>query len=303
MRNIVTISIISVFLLLLCWNVFLPFYHEPYTTPLPPPDESRCFSPKCHSILKENGNNRLILMIHGFPACPYVFSYFADYFSSIGYDVYVPLLPGFGTNPKDLEKTSFNQWYGYIRQYYLDLRKKYPKVIIMGHSMGGAMALKLAEEFQNTEEQPDALVTISAIVWYPKTPLLAARTLAAIKPSYFTYTEVQQDREDGQNEWTGYEGLFARASLSLLANLPSIRKAISAITIPFFAVQDKGDKTVPFKNLEIIQDKEASFHFQSLAMDMGPYKHTRHNLPMYHSIQKGLATTISSFLFSCDACH
>ena len=70
-------------------------------------------------------------MIHGFPACPYVFSYFADYFSSIGYDVYVPLLPGFGTNPKDLEKTSFNQWYGYIRQYYLDLRKKYPKVIIM----------------------------------------------------------------------------------------------------------------------------------------------------------------------------
>lgn len=75
-------------------------------------------------------------MIHGFPSCPYLYTYFADYFPNEGYDVYVPLLPGFGTDPKDLENTCFNQWYEYVRRYYLELRPKYDRIILMGHSMG-----------------------------------------------------------------------------------------------------------------------------------------------------------------------
>lgn len=296
MKRIV-LSIILLFLVLLvCWNLFLPGYREPYTSVLAAPDESRCFSPKCRSIIKTGGNDKAILMIHGFPSTPYLYTFFADHFFQEGYDVYAPLLPGFGTDPKDLERTSFSQWYGYIRSYYLKLRKQYGTVIIMGHSMGGALAIKLAEEFQETDQRPDALVSISAVVSYRKLSRLFVRTLAAIKPSYGTFTQSHQDRDDGQEEWTGYGGIFPRAGLSLIANLPQIRKGIPSLTIPFYAVQDKGDKTVPFSSLKTIEKLQQSERFQVWEMDMGKRSHTRHNLPMYRSVQKELASSISLFL-------
>lgn len=301
-KHKVLLITLLLFVLLVIWNVFLPFYKQPYTELPPPPDETRCFSPKCHSIIKNNGNRQAILMIHGFPSCPYLYTYFADYFPNEGYDVYVPLLPGFGTDPKDLENTCFNQWYEYVRRYYLELRPKYDRIILMGHSMGGAIALKLAEEFQDSANRPDALVTISAIVDYRNFSRLFVRTLAVIKPSYWAGTQNHQDKTDGQEEWTGYSGIFPRAGLSLIAALPAIKREIPTIKIPFYAVQDKGDKTVSFSNLKTIEKLQRSDRFRAVELDMGKRDHTRHNLPMYRSVQKELASSISLFLSGDNAC-
>jgi|GEM_PF-249275 carboxylesterase len=295
------IAVILSIVLFLWWGNDLPFYHEETQTNLPAPDETACFSPKCRSIIKKNGNDRAILMIHGFPGTPQIWSYFAEYFSSKGYDVYCPLLPGFGTDPKDLEKTNFSGWYDYAKRYYEKLRAEYRHVSIIGHSMGGSIALKIAEE---ADVKPDAIVTIAAPVAYNSikegiitTPFFSiARPLSWFQDAYGEKTTDGKDRSaDGHEDWTGYDGLFVKAGLSITFNLTPIRENLGSITCPLFAIQDRRDRTVPAQNLRLIA--EALPEAKILKTHLKPgWLHTYHCLPMYHSIQGELAQEILEFL-------
>ena len=147
----VLIMVAIAVLLFVIWNVFLPFYRDPYTKPLVA-DESKCFSEKCRSIVYEQGSDECVLMIHGYPTCPDMYSYTAARLRDAGYDVHVPLIPTFG--------------YGYIDQYYIALRQRYARVYVVGVSMGGAMTLKLAEEHSATPLAMDAIVSIASPVAY-----------------------------------------------------------------------------------------------------------------------------------------
>lgn len=301
-----TIIIVLCVIFLLLWNWNLWFYHEPHTKPLPAPDETKCFSPRCRSIIKHGGNDRVILMIHGFPSCPQVYEYFSDYFLKEGYDVYAPLMPGFGTDPKDLEHTSFIQWYEYMARYYENLRKRYRKVYVLGLSMGGAITLKLGETFSGTNKAPDGLISISAPVCYNSlkdriiaNPFVFIGRIVAIfcpvlgKPGTICGKPGQ---EDGNEDWTGYRGTYVRQGISLIYHLKPIRQGLGKIGIPLFAIQDKKDKTVPPKNLDIIASENKSPYFKMLRTDMEEHHHTCHCLTMYHSIQKTVADAILGFL-------
>ena len=83
-------------------------------------DESRCFSPRCRSIIYEEGNDKAALFIHGFPTTPHMYAYPAKVFSENGYDVFAPLIPTFGSDYKEFEKSNFSQWFAYIDEYYQD---------------------------------------------------------------------------------------------------------------------------------------------------------------------------------------
>ena len=307
----VIVVIIAIVVFLLLWNWNLWFYHEPHTKALPPADEARCFSPRCRSIIKKNGNDRAILMIHGFPSCPQVYEYFADYFSNAGYDVVAPLMPGFGTSPKDLEKTSFIQWYEYMDHMYASLRTTYRKLYVIGLSMGGSITLKLGEEYSGTDKAPDGLASISAPVCYNSihdrivgNPFVCvARILSVFFPVLGHPRNIsgKPDGEDGNEDWTGYGGgSFVRQGISLIYHLKPIRRDLKKITVPLLAIQDKKDRTVPPRNLDIIAKENGSVHFKRIQTDMGRHRHTRHCLPMYYSIQTSIADAICAFFEEVD---
>jgi len=299
------IAIILVILVVLfLWNWCLPFYHEKHTEKLPAPDESKCFSEKCKSIILTQQSDKAILLIHGFPSSPQIYQYAAKRFFEEGYDVYAPLMPGFGTSIEDFTQTSFCQWFDYMASYYERLRKQYPTMHVLGISMGGAITLKLAETYCDTPQAPDAICTIAAPVVYNSlhdriitNPLFAfSRSLTFFKDTFDAYvTDHNPKGDDGNEDWTGYHGLFISQGLSLIYNLKFIRHDLKKISCPFFAIQDKKDKTVPFGNLGIIQRENISPHFSTLETDMEKHNHTYHCLLMYHSIQKQLTDTILAF--------
>ncbi len=122
-----------------------------------------------------NGNKEAILCIHEFAATPYSFSYTAQKLAEVGYDLFVPLLPGCGTSPKEFISTRFSDWYNYIKEFYLDLCAKYKAITLVGASLGGAMALTLAAEFGKELHSstpstlggypPKRVVTIGAVAY------------------------------------------------------------------------------------------------------------------------------------------
>ena len=104
MNYIILIFIILVFI----WSYTLVFFKDRNHEALES-DESKCFAPKCHSIVKVHKEkvNTAILQIHGFPSTPHVYEYSSDEFYKIGYDTYAFLMPGFGTSIEDFDKTNF----------------------------------------------------------------------------------------------------------------------------------------------------------------------------------------------------
>jgi len=96
------------------------------------------------------GSDITLLFIHGFTGTPHEFKEFATYFNKLGFSVRVPLIAGHGTHPENLEKTNWKQWNKSVKDALFDIRKtnKTGKVIAIGQSMGGSLALHLAAHYQ-----------------------------------------------------------------------------------------------------------------------------------------------------------
>jgi len=84
-------------------------------------------------------------MIHGFIGTPASIKPWADYLIEEGYSVSVPLLPGHGTTPEEMNQTTWEDWYHHIENEFLLLKQSCDRVFVAGFSMGGALALRLSQ--------------------------------------------------------------------------------------------------------------------------------------------------------------
>lgn len=299
------ILIIVAIALFLLWNITLFGYKDRAVHPIES-DESTLFDPKAGPITITGGGNRsAILLVHGFPSTPSIYTYSSAVFAEAGLDVYAPLLPGFGTDPDEFVKTTFTQWFDSLCRTYERLRGEYETLYVLGISMGGMMTLKIGETYCAGPLAPDKLVSIAAPVVYNSVRdgiitdwrQYFMRTLALFVPSIGARVKAGfAEGEDGSKDWCGYSGLFLRPGLSLVHAMKQVRKDLGLITCPLYAIHDRGDRTVPFANINIIEAEHKSSDFRVLKTEMPPFNHTRHALLMYHSVQQELTHTILTFL-------
>jgi len=86
-----------------------------------------------------------ILVIHGFTGSPVTIKPWANYLNQIGYTVSAPCLPGHGTTWQEMNETTWQDWYEAVEQSFIELKSKCDRVFVAGFSMGGALALRLAQ--------------------------------------------------------------------------------------------------------------------------------------------------------------
>ena len=99
---------------------------------------------------------RGVLLLHGFIGSPMDFGELPQRLADAGYRVRAPLLPGHGTRPQDMLKTDAAAWLEAARQAYREISGECEWVGIVGFSMGGMLAIRLAAD--DEERLPDALV-------------------------------------------------------------------------------------------------------------------------------------------------
>jgi carboxylesterase len=88
-----------------------------------------------------------ILLCHGFTGTPASMRPWAEHLAEAGFTVRCPLLPGHGTSWQEMNRTVWTQWYGRVRAEFEELLETCERVFVGGLSMGGTLALRLAEEF------------------------------------------------------------------------------------------------------------------------------------------------------------
>jgi len=86
-----------------------------------------------------------VLLCHGFTGSPQTLRPWAEYVAQQGFTVSLPRLPGHGTTWQDLAGTSSQDWFGEVDRAFGALAARCEQTFVFGLSMGGCLALRLAE--------------------------------------------------------------------------------------------------------------------------------------------------------------
>lgn len=85
-------------------------------------------------------------MCHGFTGSPHSVRPWAKHLAARGWTVSLPLLPGHGTTWQECNRTGWRDWFATVDEAFGQLRERCERVFVCGLSMGGTLALRLAEQ-------------------------------------------------------------------------------------------------------------------------------------------------------------
>ena len=127
------------------------------------------------------------LMCHGFTGTPQSLRPWAEHLAGQDLTVALPRLPGHGTRWRELNRTTWHDWYAEDERALLALRQRCDTVVVMGLSMGGTLALRLAEQHPDLV---DGLVLVNPSV-HTENPV--ARFLPVLKRVVPTMKAISND--------------------------------------------------------------------------------------------------------------
>ncbi len=114
-----------------------------------PADETVSFGERLKNSFPEihfEGKPPAVLLIHGFGGSPIDMQPLADELKKRGIAFNAIILPGHGTSYEDLEHITMKEWLNASFSAYDAMKKQYGEVNVVGFSLGGALALCLAEQ-------------------------------------------------------------------------------------------------------------------------------------------------------------
>jgi carboxylesterase len=92
-----------------------------------------------------DGGTTGVLLCHGFTGSPQSLRPWAEFLADAGLSVRLPRLPGHGTTWQELARTRWEDWFAEADRSFDELRAVSEEIFVMGLSMGGCLALRLAE--------------------------------------------------------------------------------------------------------------------------------------------------------------
>ncbi len=188
------------------------------------------------------------LLIHGYGGSPFEVEGLAQALETAGFATRVPTLPGHAGGYADFGDAHFNDWLAYVEKELTGLQKQYAKVMLLGFSMGGVLALNLACKYPVA-----GIVTLSAPLYvfnlFPW-PLVSLRFYAHSGLSLIwrlmgqTTVNMSEQGETSRDfaPWKGYYGpLHFRQILSMREGCAATRVLLPRLTAPILVINDARD--------------------------------------------------------------
>lgn len=218
------------------------------------------------------GDGRGALVLHGFTGNPQSMRGLAFALADAGFTVEMPLLPGHGTDIVDMLDTRWEDWSGAAETAYTELAARSDAVVVVGLSMGGMLAVWLAER-------------------HPEVAALAVVNPLLLAPDKDTVSLIEAMIEAGDEVAPGigsdialegavesaYPGLPLRAVLSLFAAAGEVEAELESVTCPVLVFTSLQDHVVDPRSSELLVAQvkgpveqvklERSFHVATLDHD------------------------------------
>lgn len=226
--------------------------------------------PIVEPIHVDNGKKEAVLYFHGCSSTPAYFKPYVDECVAKGYDVYGPLYRGHGTKVEEMLVYGWKEWQEDARNAIEPLLKKYDKIHILGHSLGGALTTYVAGLYANTGKIGKILIMCPGYglanhdfytMDYDKIgknsfPFLSGKVYA---PELVQYA------------WS-YSSMYMKTVQDLILNGPNCMEQVKNITSPVWYMLAEKDPIC-----DVAQQKEIARQIPNL-VDYHVFQESGHNI-------------------------
>ncbi|MGJ9423749.1 alpha/beta hydrolase [Aeromicrobium sp. CF3.5] len=193
-----------------------------------------------------------VLLSHGFTGSPASMAPWGRDLAERGLTVRVPRLPGHGTTWQQMNRTGWQDWYGEVDHALTELQERCERVVVAGLSMGGCLALRLA---QQRPEDVDALVLVNPAVALRRFDLRAVPLLQHVLPSM---PGVANDIAKPGADEIGYDRTPLRALASQLQMWKDVRAGLDRVVAPLQLFRSEQDHVVDDWSQQLILEGVSS---------------------------------------------
>ncbi|MCZ2824776.1 MULTISPECIES: alpha/beta hydrolase [unclassified Modestobacter] len=179
-----------------------------------------------------------VLLCHGFTSTPQSLRLWGEHLAAAGFTVRCPLLPGHGTRWQDANASTEEDWYQELSAALDDLRARCGWVVVAGLSMGGALALRLA---QRRPDDVAALVLVNPSLLTERRDARLLPLLARLTPAW---APVAGDIKKPGSVELAYPRLPTRAALGLRRLWTAVRADLGAVRAPLLVFRSVTDHVV-----------------------------------------------------------
>jgi carboxylesterase len=200
-----------------------------------------------------------VLVLHGFTGSPRTVRPWAEHLGAAGLTVRAPLLAGHGANWQALAKTGWTDWYADAERAFTELYARCEQVFVVGISMGGCLAFRLAE---TQRDRVSGLVVVNPSLagdnrLIPFTPVL--KYLVRAIPS------IGGDIKNPGAQ----EGALKKTPVASVATLPAMWKTTAAelasLTQPVLVYRSTVDHVVGPASMKVLTGALPSAEVRMLA--------------------------------------
>jgi carboxylesterase len=227
--------------------------------------------PGCEPFSFEGGDVG-VLVLHGFTGNPTSMRPIADAAAEAGHSVEMPRLPGHGTTWEECNTTGWRDWAREVVGAYEQLRSRTRAQVAVGLSMGGTLALHLAE---TRGDDLAGIVTINPSIRSSDPRLRLLPLLKRLVPGM---PGIGNDIAKPDADEKPYPKVPLRALHSFLELQRMVRDNLSAVTVPTLVFTSRQDHVVEPENGALVmegiaaEDKEQvwlerSYHVATLDYD------------------------------------
>lgn len=234
------------------------------------------------------GGDAGVLLLHGFTGTPRDLARLAEHLRSTGLTVSLPRLPGHGTNGMDFLQAGWRDWLRAAVDAWLDLRARCAVVHIVGHSMGGVLAVLLASHF------PAARLVLLAPAFQFTNRLLPWSLLVSLFVRRIRW-QVTAQQEIFDNDLAAlsreyWQWRYPRQGASYLRLRRMAVRALPRVTSDTLIIAGKADRNVPASVVSFLEKRMTSAVTRHLV-----YESASHLLFTGPDAQ-GIRTQVSSWL-------
>jgi carboxylesterase len=211
-------------------------------------------------------------MVHGILGSPVQFEFVAKRLQGYGFTVMAVLLPGHGGSAKDFARSNVGRWQQEVRQAVSFLRQRYERFFIIGHSMGGLLAIN--EAVVNGAAGLILMATPMKVkIFSTKALHMSLRVLFGdpkkddeMLRSYRKANSVQKGTITTYFSW-------APRFLDLLTLIRKTRQSLTRVRCPVLIIQSRCDEAVSWKSQRVLTTELSSALVEELLLEKSRHSH------------------------------
>lgn len=235
------------------------------------------------------------LLIHGFTASPQAMRELGKALAETGFANSCPLLPGHGTTVEHLNATEWPTIEQAVEEEFKKLSAKHKRVIVIGESSGGVLALRVAIK---RPSEVAGVVSVGGSLRFPAqwaSPIVLPlyRLLFGSAPRKVRRADVAD--QEAVKSRVAYQHIALIAFKKMLPLNRETESQLEKITAPLLVQQSPYDHSVAPKSAQIIYERASSRQKQLLW-----YRKSHHILLIDHD-KREVIRDIIEFVKKVDA--